>query len=508
MARRSTPSPSPATGSTTCRSASERWTTGCGPWSCPYGAPRSWCATFITRSARSTSRRDRRAWLTSSSTCSSRGPSDFPRGRSTAWCCSPAGNPTPRPPRTARTTGSRFLATAGSWRWRSRPTGCAGRGSTRRGRGRAPGHRRGAGPRAQFAPGPARPDPSGGHLPSSSLSQPDPGLARRHRADQRRRPASVLPGTLPARRRRPGRRRRRRTRGGPGPDRQPLRAMCRRASLRGRGRRSSSRARPAGAISSLADSESVARGLLGWRTVPRAHPDAPILDVLADLLCGGRRSRLWQSLVETDKVATWVETAHAAAQRAGQFFLQLEAAPDADIAAIEQRIATSCSELARNGPDARRAGPVTAPAQGGLALGTGRSDEPGRRPGLGRALARLASLAGRAAARPDRRSRTTSSESWQTYLIDANLTVGWSLPGPAGRLAVAAAIPPRSRRSAVGRRSLVPSPLIEVVRGRRRRRAWHRSRPDRADPLADDRRDLAARRLQPAARWCSTTACD
>ncbi len=77
----------------------------------------------------------------------------------------------------------------------------------------------------------------------------------------------------------------------------------------------------------LPELESAARSLLGWRTVPRAHHDAPILDVLADLLCGGRRSRLWQSLAETDKLATWIEAAHAAAHRAGQFFIQLEAAP-------------------------------------------------------------------------------------------------------------------------------------------------------------------------------------
>ena len=38
-----------------------------------------------------------------------------------------------------------------------------------RGRARAPRDRRGTGPRAQFSPGPARPEPSGRHLPSSSL---------------------------------------------------------------------------------------------------------------------------------------------------------------------------------------------------------------------------------------------------------------------------------------------------------------------------------------------------
>ena len=105
-----------------------------------------------------------------------------------------------------------------------------------RSRGRAAGDRRGTGPRAQFSPGPARPDPSGRHLPSSSLSQPDPGLARGHRADRRRRPETfyqahyrpdgavlVVVGDVEPER-------------GPRPDRRPLRGRAggRVAACRGR----------------------------------------------------------------------------------------------------------------------------------------------------------------------------------------------------------------------------------------------------------------------------------
>ena len=75
--------------------------------------------------------RARPGWPTSSSTCSSRGPSGSPRGRSTAWRSSPPASRTPRPARTAPITGSPSRPTAGSWPWRSRPTGCAGRPSTR-----------------------------------------------------------------------------------------------------------------------------------------------------------------------------------------------------------------------------------------------------------------------------------------------------------------------------------------------------------------------------------------
>jgi len=100
----------------------------------------------------------------------------------------------------------------------------------------------------------------------------------------------------------------------------------------------------------LSESESAVRGLLGWRTVPRGHGDAPALDVLADLLCCGRRSRLWQSLVDTGQTATWIEAAHATAYRAGQFFIQVEAASEADIAAIEREITAALVRLARVGP--------------------------------------------------------------------------------------------------------------------------------------------------------------
>ena len=102
----------------------------------------------------------------------------------------------------------------------------------------------------------------------------------------------------------------------------------------------------------LTDSESAARALLGWRTVPRAHRDVSALDVLADVLCGGRRSRLWQALVETDKIVTWIETAHAAAHRAGQFFIQLDAAAGVELAAIEERIAAQLRDLRERGPTA------------------------------------------------------------------------------------------------------------------------------------------------------------
>ena len=187
----------------------------------------------------------------------------------------------------------------------------------------------------------------------------------------------------------------------------------------------------------LPESESAARSLLGWRTVPRAHRDAPILDVLADLLCGGRRSRLWHSLVETEKSATWIETAHAAAHRAGQFFIQLEAAPGTDIAAVEQRIMAELRRLRETGPS------------------TAELDRSRRRIKAAwrweqEDLTSLAGGLGSAALWHDwrvwqaelRAALTVEADEIQrvveTYLVDAGLTVGWSLPSPTPGPAVAA----------------------------------------------------------------------
>ena len=180
----------------------------------------------------------------------------------------------------------------------------------------------------------------------------------------------------------------------------------------------------------LAESESVARCLLGWRTVPRVHPDAPILDVVADLLCGGRGSRLWQSLVETGKAATWIETTHAAAQRAGQLFIQLEAAPGVESGALEERIATELWRLREAGPSA-------------IELDRSRHRIKAAWRWEQEDLASLAGGLGSAALWHDWRIWQTELRTSlgveahdiqrvvDTYLIDSNLTVGWSLPGKA-----------------------------------------------------------------------------
>jgi zinc protease len=100
----------------------------------------------------------------------------------------------------------------------------------------------------------------------------------------------------------------------------------------------------------LIEPESIARGLLGWHTVPMGHRDVAALDVLADLLTCGRRSRLWDRLVERGRMATWVDASQEDARRAGQLLIQVETTPGADPQAIEDEILDAIEELADDGP--------------------------------------------------------------------------------------------------------------------------------------------------------------
>ena len=239
----------------------------------------------------------------------------------------------------------------------------------------------------------------------------------------------LLPRPLPARRRGAGAGRRRRSRRGPGPDRGPFR-IARAGESGPCASRSWDEPPQSGRRDfTLLEPEALPRGLLGWHTVPREHRDTAALDVLADVLGAGRRSRLWQTLVEQDKLATWVEALHAPARRAGQFFVQVERVPGSDPAVLERRIAGILGELAEQGPTAEE----LARARNRLEAGWRweQEDLSGLAAGIGHAALwgdwrdwqaeHAAALAVDAAAIRQVIAR---------YLVETNLTAGWSLPRP------------------------------------------------------------------------------
>ncbi len=185
----------------------------------------------------------------------------------------------------------------------------------------------------------------------------------------------------------------------------------------------------------LIEPESIARGLLGWHTAPMGHRDVPALDVLADLLTCGRRSRLWDRLVERGRIATWVDASQEDARRGGQMLIQVEATPGVAVERVEDEILDAIVELAHDGPTeeelARSRNRLEAAWRweqgdvGGLASGLGDVALWGDWAEW-QAMHR-ASLAVDA----DDIRRVAS-----TYLDENGLTVGWSLPRPARTMTV------------------------------------------------------------------------
>lgn len=73
---------------------------------------------------------------------------------------------------------------------------------------------------------------------------------------------------------------------------------------------------------------------LSWPTVPRYHPDAYALDVLASLLSDGKSTPLYKVLVEEEELTAQVTTFHRAQELAGQFSFQTLAYPGTDLDAV------------------------------------------------------------------------------------------------------------------------------------------------------------------------------
>lgn len=71
-----------------------------------------------------------------------------------------------------------------------------------------------------------------------------------------------------------------------------------------------------------------------YRAVPAGHPDAPALDLLADLL-NGRTGRLYQSLVEESQVAASARASNDTRQFAGSFSFSATPKGDAGLASLE-----------------------------------------------------------------------------------------------------------------------------------------------------------------------------
>ena len=185
----------------------------------------------------------------------------------------------------------------------------------------------------------------------------------------------------------------------------------------------------------LVEPESVARGLFGWHTVPQGHPDGPALDVLSDILSCGRRSRLWDALVEEQRLATWIDTGQEAAKFAGQFLLQVEAMPGVDRGKLERAILETIRTIASDGPNS-----------GELVRSRHRLEAAWRweqedLAGLAAGLGHFALNGGwrNWQAEHDAAIHVSAADLKRVasrYLLNDNLTVGWSVPRSEASVAV------------------------------------------------------------------------
>ncbi|HVS15203.1 MAG TPA: pitrilysin family protein [Thermoanaerobaculia bacterium] len=96
---------------------------------------------------------------------------------------------------------------------------------------------------------------------------------------------------------------------------------------------------------------------LRFATVPFAHRDAPVLDVIAGLL-SGRTGRLHRRLVVERNLAFSASVRHEPQRRGGSFSLIAESGPTSDLAVLELALLAELERLRREPPNERELGKV------------------------------------------------------------------------------------------------------------------------------------------------------
>ena len=100
----------------------------------------------------------------------------------------------------------------------------------------------------------------------------------------------------------------------------------------------------------LVDRVELPRLYLAWRSPPLFTPGDAELDLLGEVLCGGKGARLHQRLVRELRIATDVSAAQSSRELAGSFFIVATAAPGHDLAEIEAVIADELAALRSAAP--------------------------------------------------------------------------------------------------------------------------------------------------------------
>ena len=106
----------------------------------------------------------------------------------------------------------------------------------------------------------------------------------------------------------------------------------------------------------LVDRVELPRLYLAWRTPPLYAPGDAECDLLAEILGGGKSSRLYRALVHDRQIATDVSAGQSSHELSSSFGIVATAAPGHDLAALEAVIAERAGDPAERRPHRRRGG--------------------------------------------------------------------------------------------------------------------------------------------------------
>ncbi len=100
----------------------------------------------------------------------------------------------------------------------------------------------------------------------------------------------------------------------------------------------------------LEDRVELPRLYLSWHSPPIFSPDDAELDLVAEILAGGKTSRLYRTLVYEERMAIEVAASQSSRELGGYFQIIATAAPGRTLAELERAIAVAIDVLANEGP--------------------------------------------------------------------------------------------------------------------------------------------------------------
>lgn len=99
----------------------------------------------------------------------------------------------------------------------------------------------------------------------------------------------------------------------------------------------------------MEDRVQLARLYLYWHSTPLTGPDDATLDILADVLSGGKNSRLYRALVYERQIAQSVSTSQISRSLAGIFGITVTAKPGIGLSEIQKVVDEEIERLIRDG---------------------------------------------------------------------------------------------------------------------------------------------------------------